>query len=401
MRISTNELFRQGTGAILEQQAKLSKTQLQLASGQRILTPADDPAGAVRALMLGQTIEVTRQFQLNADVATARLGLEDRVLEGVTNALQRVRELAVQGNNQALGTEDRAAIAVELRQRLDELVGLANTQDANGEYLFAGYQGQTQPFARSASGAVVYSGDQGQRHLQIGPDRQVAVGDSGRDVFMAIRGGNGRFATDASTANTGSGVIGPGSVLDPTAYQPHSFTIRFTSATQFDVIDDTTATTVLSGQTYASDGGVQFNGLGVRINGEPAVGDEFSVRPSGEQDMFATLQRLIDSMEAPVGDPATSARLAQGISNALTNLDQSLGNIGQVRAGVGTRLNAIDSQNDFNASAILQFQQMLSEVQDLDYTEAISRLNQQLLGLQAAQQSFVQVQGLSLFNLLR
>jgi flagellar hook-associated protein 3 FlgL len=401
MRISTNELFRQGTHAMLEQQVKLSKTQLQLASGRRLLNPADDPAGTARALALGQAIETTQQFQLNADAAAGRLGLEDNALKGVTNLLQRVRELAVQTNSGALANADRGAIAAELRQRMDELLRFANTQDASGEYLFAGYQSQTQPFALTAAGAVVYNGDQGQRFLQIGLSRQIAVGDSGHAVFMGIRSGNGSFATDAAPANTGSGVIGPGSVLDPTAYQPHSFTIRYTSATRFEVINDTTGTTVLSDQEYRSNAAIRFNGIEVHITGEPAAGDEFSVRSSDEQDIFATLSRLVGVVETPVGDPASSARLAQGISSTLTDLDQAFERIRQVRAEVGARLNAIDSQKDVNDISILQFQGTLSQVQDLDYAEAVSRLNQQLLGLQAAQQSFVRVQGLSLFDLLR
>lgn len=71
-----------------------------------------------------------------------------------------------------------------------------------------------------------------------------------------------------------------------------------------------------------------------------------------------------------------------------------------MRAGAGARLNALDNQAEINADYQLQLQTTLSEVQDLDYAEAISRFELQLVALQAAQQSFSRISGLSLFNFL-
>src|SRR5690606_32655337 len=123
---------------------------------------------------------------------------------------------------------DRRAIAIEVRQHLDDLVGLANTVNASGEYLFAGYQGLTRPFSVDGSGAAVYHGDNGQRLVQIGPNRQVPVNDNGLDVFMAPRG-NGSFATLAHPANAGGGVIDMGSVNG--AYAGGHYTVSFPIAT--------------------------------------------------------------------------------------------------------------------------------------------------------------------------
>lgn len=413
MRISTEQMFRQGANAITDQQANLSKTQLQLSTGQRMQSPADDPIGSAQALQLNQAVQMTQQYQTNADSAVNRLSIEDTTLDGVTNTLQRVRELAVQANSGALANSDRLAIAKEVQERLNELIGLANSKDGNGEYLFAGYQGQTQPFAQTATGTVTYNGDQGQRLLQISPGRQIAVGDSGQAVFMAVRDGNGTFATAATAGNKGTGTIDLGSVVDPTAYVADTYTISFvtnssgqlaynvTGATTGQVIPPPPADPVASAQNYASGSTITFNGIQLTITGQPVTGDSFTAKQSSDHDIFSTLLNLLNVLWKPIDSPASAAQSAQGIGSALANIDRALDNIDNTRAQVGARLNAIDSQKEVNDASSLHLQETLSQVQDLDYTEAISRLNQQLLGLQAAQQTFVKVQGLSLFNYLR
>lgn len=403
MRISTGQIQLQGIAAVLEQQAQLTKTQLQLSTGKRVLTPADDPAAASLGLELNQTLAVTQQYQANADSAKTRLGNEEVVLDSVTALLQNVRTLAVQANNATLGAENRAAIAVEVRQRVEELLGYANSRDGNGEYLFAGHQGQTQPFASTPGGTFTYSGDQGQRYLQIGPTRQLAVGDSGTEVFQTVRNGNGTFVTNYNAGNSGSGVINPGTVNG--TFVPDTYTLTFTQVLSTDPITYTVtrasdSATVASG-SYTSGGAISFAGVQTGVSGTPANGDTFTVTPSANQDIFTTLQNLANALTAPTSAAGAQAKLNNNINRALTDIDQALGNILEVRAQVGARLNAIDAQKDLNSAFTLEVQKTLASVQDIDYAEAASRLNSQLIALQAAQQTYVKVQGLSLFDFLR
>lgn len=215
MRISTAQIFQQGLDSILKQQLELSRTQLQLSTGKKINSPSDDPSGAARLLDLRQTASVTEQYQENILAAQGRLELEDSVLRSVTTSLQRARELAVRGLNGSQTAEDRTAIAREIRQINAEVLSLANTKDGNGDYLFAGTRSTTVPFTTNGSGVFTYSGDQGQRFLQVGPTRQIADGDTGFDVFMKIPAASGpgyedvfstldRLAVDLE-ANTPSG----------------------------------------------------------------------------------------------------------------------------------------------------------------------------------------------------
>jgi flagellar hook-associated protein 3 FlgL len=136
------------------------------------------------------------------------------------------------------------------------------------------------------------------------------------------------------------------------------------------------------------------------ISGAPADGDSFSIAPSSSQSIFATLANLIGALETAGGTPAGNAKLGSEIGFALTNLDQSIDNILRVRAQLGSRLNEIESLSSVNEDLNLQYQQTLSQLQDLDYAKAISDLTRKQVDLQAAQQSFVKASQLSLFNYL-
>ncbi len=399
MRISTSQMHFSATNALLDQQSKLSRTQLQVATGRRILTPADDPVASATLLDLKQTRELTARFQLNADAARARLALEESTLGAVSDALVRVRELAVQGNNDTLSDTDRRSLAQEVRQIVDQLLGLANTRDNNGDYLFAGHQGNVRPFAANSSGGFDYYGDDGTRMIAIGPGREVQDADSGTAVFRAIRNGNGTFATADGAGNTGTGIIDAGTATP--AFVPDTYTITFTQALPTDPItyqvDGAASGNVIpAGTPYVEGAEISFNGVVVSITGTPADGDTFTVSPAANQDLFTTVQNLAVALE----DTDATAR-HNAINRVLADLDQAEENITNVRTSVGARLNAIDAQVRNNEDQILALDETLSLIGDLDYAEAVSRLNLQLTGLQAAQQAFIRVQNLSLFNFLR
>jgi flagellar hook-associated protein 3 FlgL len=200
MRISTSQIFRQSVDAMLEKQRELSKTELQVASGKRILNPSDDPSASVRILDLQEAQQRLVQYQRNAEVAVAKLDQEETALQSMGNLLQRVRELTVQGNSDPVGAEGRAAIATEIRQHIDSFLQLANTQDANGEYIFAGFQSQTRPFEPNGSGGFNYVGDSGQRMVKIGDSREVAIGDPGGSL-EAIGGVLNTLAANLEAGN--------------------------------------------------------------------------------------------------------------------------------------------------------------------------------------------------------
>lgn len=405
MRISTSLMQQLGINAITDQQSRLSKTQLQLATGKRITTAADDPNATSAILTLKQSLETTEQYQNNADMGISRLNIEETTLRGSIDILQRIRELAIQGNNDSQSIESRHSIALEMRELLDEMIGIANTRDQNGDYIYAGNQVKAQPFSRLSTGAYNYQGDEGQRNIQIGSGKQVAVGDHGKGVFMEIRNGNGVFVTEADTANTGTGIIGPGSVNGTFVPDVNGYELSFSQPIvdgpiTYNVRDNGGAGAIIATGTYSSGASITFNGAVVGVEGVPADGDIFTINISRNQNIFQTIDNLATALESSSTSPSSIALFHNQVGRAITDIDRGLENIESYRSKVGARLNTIDQQKSINDTITLQLNSAISNLQDLDYAEAISRLNLEMVGLQAAQQSYTRIQGLSLFNFL-
>jgi flagellar hook-associated protein 3 FlgL len=286
--------------------------------------------------------------------------------------------------------------------RFDELLGLANARDGAGGYLFSGYSETVKPFAATPAGAV-YNGDQGQRQLQVGAARTLAVTEPGSAIFERIRTGNGTFATSQSPANTGGGVVTVGSVVNPAAVTGDTYQVVFSvvgTTTTYDIVDATTATTVSSGNAYTSGGAITFAGMQVEVTGGPANGDAFVVAPSVNQSVFATVKNAIASINGGAATPADRARLDQGIATALANLDQAHERVLAVRTAVGARLREVDSLGELQQDLDLHYAKRLSELQDVDYARAASDLTRQQQALDAARESFQRISRLSLFDFL-
>jgi flagellar hook-associated protein 3 FlgL len=400
MRISTTQLALTGLNAILDRQENLNKIQLQIATGKRVLVPSDDPAASKRILDVNELISVQNQYLDNLNMAESRLNVEEAAVDSVISLLQRARELALQGNNGVLDDQSRLNIAAEVDQLQEQLIDIANTTDSNGEYLFAGYQTTTVPFARTAANTFTYAGDDGQRFLQVSQSRQIAVGDSGNDVFRRIRNGNGTFAVAGNVANTGSGIIDPGTVTNPATWAANrdTYTITFTTATDYEVRDSGAA--LITSGTYTEGAAIAFQGVSTSISGTPAVGDTFTLSPSVNQDVFTTLENLKTGLRTGTASDASAAHSVNIINSAIGDLDMALENMVNVQGTVGARLNAIENQRGNNDTLILEAKKILSQEEDLDIAEAATNLNLQLTSMEAAQQVFVRLQGLSLFNFL-
>ncbi len=404
MRVSTSGMFDSGTIAILQQQEALVKTQQQLSTGRRILTPSDDPIAAAKAINLSQAASINTQHSVNRNHATASLGLIEATLENTTAILQDIRQVAVQaGNASTLTNTDRRILATELRSRFDALVGQANNTDGTGNYLFSGFQAKTQPFSRSGLD-VQYNGDQGQRMNQVGAARQIAASYSGTEIFERIKNGNGVFTTAADSANSGSGIITAGSVINPSSLTDQNYEITFSSGAgglTYDVVNTTTGTTLSSGNTFVENDIIQFDGLQFSISGTPAAGDTFTVLPSTNQSIFKTVGDLITALETSVDQQGGgNARLLNNLNSALQDLDNGLEQILKTRATVGSNLQEIEALNNQGSDLDIQYQKRISELRDVDFAEAISELNKQQVYLEAAQKSFSTVTRLSLFDFI-
>lgn len=325
MRISTSQLFSVGTQGIQRNQIDSLKTNMQISTGKRIVTPQDDPVGASQALVYTQAKEVNSSYINNQGVAGDQLKLAETRLNDITKMLQSTLSSFVQAGNTTLNDANRQAIAKQLEVNLKELVGMANTQDGTGNYLFAGYQVTTQPFvagstaptepAGTAYGGtspavryVEYQGDQGVKTLQVEASRDMPVNLVGSDVFMNIRDRNG--------ISTG-------------------------------------------------------------------------------RSMFDTFQNMIDMLKTPIdSNPNFQADYQRSLNELHANIDNTL----RVRSTVGAQLSELSSLKNSSTDAGLNYDTVLSNLQDLDYTEAFTRLSRQQMQLQSSQLSFMKISSLNLFN---
>jgi flagellar hook-associated protein 3 FlgL len=397
MRVTNDTLRMAFLNALQTAQRRLAETQNQVSTGKRINKPSDDPLAAARIGQLDASLARLDQYQANGIIARNQLGLEEEALAQVIDNLQRVRELAVQANNATLDNADRAAIAGELRQRLDSVLALANATDASGRYLFAGLSEDTRPFVLGAGG-VSYNGDHGQRSLQVSDERLVAVNDSGADVFQRIPSGNGTFSIAAGAGNTGTAILGAGTVVDAGAWVRDTYTITFLTPGTYEVRDGGGALVVAG--AHAPGESIAFAGIDIGLGGTPAAGDSFTVTPSASKDVFSTLNELIAALETPVTGPASRAALHNDVGQLLNDVDQSTGHMIDARTQIGARVRAIEQEASLNEGFTVQLTETLSEIRDVDYAAALSSLSQQLFGLEAAQQTFARVQGLSLFKFI-
>ena len=555
MRISSIQSFNNGVSGLQENYANVTRTQEQISSGKRILTPADDPVASVRLLQLDQQQAVLSQYKDNLTAAKNSLTQEETTLTSTVNVLQRIRELTVQAGGGALSAADRKAIANELGERENELLNLMNSRNARGEYLFSGYLGKTEPFIRNPDNTYSYQGDEGQRSLQVASSTTVAINDNGRELFEDVTNANrisnnggvnnpalptpplpattiapvpsasqrvfmspglvedneqfnsafrngepyslafvsGKqfriydsagadvtseipgggqidplassgnvinfrgmrfqldvvlkegdnaldldnllantatpglpgaathsftlqtsqtdFALTRASSNTSAAVVSGGTITNQATFAAQFPTsgvlLRFTSASNYNVYSQPvgpSSTPIAVGNApgpYPAT--INLFGVDVSLSAGAAAGDEFNVQPQFQEQrsILNTIARLRQALESSPASPAGNLAVRDEVNIALKNMDNGIGQVLEVQTKIGARLNLVDSTETDNEDVTLVNKAVQSELRDLDYAEALSRLSFQTVILEAAQQSYVKIAGLNLFDQLR
>ncbi|MGF0334784.1 flagellar hook-associated protein FlgL [Ectopseudomonas toyotomiensis] len=411
MRISSIQAFNNGVTGLQRNYANIIRTQEQISTGNRILTPADDPVASVRLLQLEQQQAMLGQYQTNLTAAQNSLTQEEVTLQSVTTVLQRVRELTVQAGNGALGLDDRKSIAAELAEREDELLALMNTRNARGEYLFSGFQGKTQPFVRQDDGSYIYMGDEGQRKLQISSSLEVAISDNGKQVFQNSQNAGRLTVTDNSTPAAPAGSISGALVRDEVSFA--NFPAGGVQIT-FDAVDPQNYTiTPLplgvpvpgrladSGDTRVTYGGVDFY-----VNGTPPPSSSFTLEgpgpavaaTGGEPLVRIGILDSISQLRQVLENSTDSREVRDAVALGLSNISNGMATVDMAQGQIGARLNVVDSSQTDNEDVTLVNRTIQAELRELDYAEALSRLSFQQIVLDASQRSYVLVAQLNLFN---
>jgi flagellar hook-associated protein 3 FlgL len=396
MRIATTTFQLDATSQMQELQADLAATQNDLATGTTLHSAADNPSAMSQVNQLNVQMSASQQYVTNGNYATSTLQLEEQAMSDATNVLQGARDLAVQANDASLSASQRADIAAQLTQQLQNLVAIGNRVDGSGNQLFSGNANTTVPFSQSGN-TVTYSGSNQVSQAQIAANQRISMGDTGATVFMNIPAGNGTFTTTGTATNTGTGSIGVGTVTTPSAWVPDTYTIAFTTPTDY-TVTNSTGTVVTTGNAFKDGDSIAFNGVNIPITGTPAAGDSFTVAKAGNASAFSTLSNLITTLTDPT---LNSAQVSSKIGGSLQQIDNAISNMSNVSTSVGARINSITSSQ--GSAQVLQtnLTTVVSQLSDTDYAAAITKLNTEEVSLQAAQESYASIAKLSLFNYLQ
>ncbi|MEA5098154.1 MAG: flagellar hook-associated protein FlgL, partial [Burkholderiaceae bacterium] len=309
-------IYNAGTTQLTKLQSALLKTQQQISADTRVLTPSDDPIAAARALDVKQRQALNTQYADNRTQAMNSLEQEETSLKSLTTMIQTLQTQVVEAGNASYDDTQRSYLATAMRGTLEEMFGVANTQDSSGNYLFSGYQVDTKPFTKTSTGAT-YSGDQGVRKMQVDTARQMVVNSSGQSVFEN-NAGSATFSIDSTAGTFSSGAVSSMSVSDAAAVTGHSYQVAFavtgtgTAAdpyvTTYSVTDSGVPVNDASGYpltnvSYTRPQKIVFDGLSFTVSGTRTNGDTLTVSTvaakDSNQSLFSTLTSLINQLETP------------------------------------------------------------------------------------------------------
>ncbi len=397
------------------------KTQEQLSSGKRILSAADDPVAATRIQQLNNNLNLVEQYNKNITIAENNLSLEESTLNGANNLLQRIEELAVQaGNTASLSISEYSALSSEVDARLNELFNVVNTRNSNGDYIFAGYKSETPAFIGDSTNGFQFAGDEGQISIKIDNNTNIEASDSGKALFVDVPSGSNTIITSVNPNNRSNPPvsISIGEVVDQAAYDefyPEDIVIQFNedadvlpAGKNFTVTERSTGKIIEANHRYTAGEELIYNGVSVRITGNPAsadtgaglAGDQLFIDSTDTQDVLTTLMRFRNAMDGYDGSQASIDRIESVVASTITNLSNAQDTLSETVTKIGARNNTLESTKELHLDTKLVSEEILSDIQNLDYAEATTRLSLESLVLQASQASFLRVSELSLINRL-
>ena len=410
MRISTSQFYKTGLNTINAQQARQLDIFTQIGTGKKIVSPKDDPLGAARALNLSNNMAINDRFAENRSIANQNLAFEESILNEVATTLVAIKTRIVEAGNGTMADADRATLSEVVSSLRDQVLGLANSTDGNGQYIFSGNHSDRAAFAPDITGNINWQGDLGNRAIQVSSSRQLSSADTGYAVFTRAVSGENSYLTAAASTNMGTGQISAPNISDPNgANVGNNFSIVFSGTP----LSYTVETRNADGMVVGTDGPTAYDasqqrlalpgGVDVAFSGTPAEGDTFSVNHARNEDIniFSTLDDLAVALNTSTStDPQAAARLRNAMSSATQRIDANYNTVLTTRASIGTRMNEIEALDASGEQRRLDFKSEISAIEDVDYYEASTELTMRGMALEAASLAFKKIQGLSLFRTL-
>lgn len=407
-RISTNQIFDRSIQGIIDNQGDLSDLQQQLSTGKKLLRPSDDPVGAAQVVRLTEELEKITQYKRNNDLLKNSLEQEEVVLSNINDALNRARVLMIQAGNGVYDDSDRQAIGIEMGEIRDEVFALMNSQNANGEYIFAGYQSQSPAFSfdpSSTGNKYNFQGDDGVNQIRVSDAQTIQSNSSGKSIFedvlarltSSISGSAGATSASVEVAQQAGFDLFHERNYDAVTAANNNYQITVIGGGSQVQIDNVGLGTTVATLNFTSGQPFTFNGLEFNITAPVGATVDFQLDPPEKKNMAETLNDFFGALN---DENLSEGNFQLAISDALVGIDNGLKSLGNAQSALGGRLNVAESVFESSLDLEIANKAARSAIEDVDYAQAVSELSKQETALQAAQATFARVTGLSLFNFI-
>lgn len=405
MRVSTAQFYFQNSQQLTNKQSSVNDQVNYLSSGKRVLTAKDDAVSYGTLSGYKDELSNIEKYQRNITQAESRNSLQDVSFGNAVDIMQDFKQILIQANNGVMTGDDFKALAAQVKNSQEQLLNIANSKDETGGYIFSGYQTDVQPFSLQPDNSVNYLGDSGIRELQIAKNVHVEMNQAGDMAFENIPNALGDFSPVYNTS-TSEISIKLAKISHPenndttpgTGYPP-PYKMTFTSPTDLTITDADgdaffTTSTFVSGEVISLS-----NGVDLQISGNPLPGDSIDLIPQENISMFETLNKALSWIENSASSTNEEQRQVD-YNDILNQVDNTLNHIISRRSEAGIRMQLIENQESNHLDAELYIESGRSNIEDLDFAKAVATFEQSKIALQAAQQSFVQIKDLNLFNFI-
>jgi flagellar hook-associated protein 3 FlgL len=423
MTMSTSLMFDRAISQMGLTQDRLSKAQMQLTTGKELLKPSDAPEQSVNINRLKSAIDRQKSYLDTIRTVQDKMRQQETAADKASDVITRLKELTVQAANDTYSPQDRKLIDIEVRELRDQLLSLANTQDVNGNYIFSGARTAKAAFGVDINGRAFYQGDQTVNPGSVGDQRNVQINRAGTNPFgMVVRTITGDHSSPAmpqksllgNFTDTKTNISDQDFTLTiTTGNGAKTVTIPATDSSPQDIVDaiNNQLANGVKATLYPSTDG---NAYQILLTGQTGGAHDFSVSSTASAGLdLTTLQQASDAVgnENRVGIgffeviESLSAALqnndAKGIQRAVGEVGSLQDNMTESIARIGASMNTLDSQQSLAEEAQLRLEKMRSDVEDVDYQAAITKMNKDMLALQAGQSAFAQIAKMTLWDYVR
>ena len=421
MAITTASFYQKNIDHFSRLNKDVSDIQVQVSTGKKTLSLKHDVQDIALLNASEEHKQETTQFNSNAGRVISDLERIDISFEQLQNAAVRLKELQVESSNGFLTPGERKLFQLEITGIKNEILSIANGQDALGNGYFSGVSTEEQPFKVSNFGDVSYSGSAVEKSIQVSRDSHLRQNFSGNEVFLSANSASGNFSIfDAIdefsqslnydiSSGISSNLLSDGNSVDvvfPISGQANQY--------KFEMVADGTAYEI-EANVYGND----FNGFVAEINSNTASTGITAAVSADNKISFsgAGVELKITNFSSDLPSASDqSIRVQKGIGSNVNDeviLPRSLSNpvvqnklhdvfehFISMRTELGVAANTAQNFVESTQNTLVDLNEDISEISDADMAELLTKLQGLLTNKEAAQATFSRLSSRNLFDFL-